>query len=171
MKRILPFLTLATLIVAPCAAPAASGPMSATMYGAGPHGYDWAIGSWSCTNAMPSPMGGPSKQMLTVTPTKAGAILYRATGANFDNSWYNIYVPSNNSWVSPFIVSNGTYGTESTSQSGKKIVWTGTAYDSSGKSMRVRDTDAIGVGKYADLGEVESGGRWKTQYSVTCMKA
>ncbi|MEO6835668.1 MAG: hypothetical protein ABI231_07175 [Candidatus Tumulicola sp.] len=170
MKQLLWLVASVTLIVAPCATQAAMTPMAASTYGAGPHGYDWALGAWSCRNALPSPMGGPSKQTLNVTRANGGAIMYHATGEGFDNTWYTAYVPSSKSWVSPFIVANGTYGSESTSQTGRKIVWLGTAYDASGKSVRVRDTYAIGNGKYGDLGEYMSGGTWKTQYTVTCMK-
>lgn len=151
------------LAFAPCATAAATP-------GDGPHGYDWAIGTWSCHNALPSAIGGPSKQTLTVARTAAGPIMYRAVAAGFDNTWYNVYVAKTKSWTSPFIVSDGSYGSESTSQTGNKIVWTGTAYDASGKATRIRDTDAVGNGKFADLGEYMSGGRWKTQYSLTCMK-
>lgn len=168
MKGLLCCIT-AAIVFAPCATQAS--PMNATTYGAGPHGYDWAIGTWTCTNATPSPMGGPSTQTLTVTRTNSGAILYHATGQSFDNVWYDVYQPSTKSWVSPFILANGSYGTESTSQTGKKIVWVGMAFDASGKSMHIRDTNTIGTGKYNDLGEYQSGGAWKTQYNVTCTKS
>lgn len=156
------FLT-ACLGLAPCATAAATP-------GDGPHGYDWALGTWSCHNALPSPMGGPAKQTLTVTRTAAGPLVYHAVGIGFDNIWYNVYVPKTKSWTSPVIISDGTYGSESSAQTGRKIVWTGVAYSASGKATRIRDTYAIGNEKYADLGEYLSGGTWKTQYSVTCTK-
>ncbi len=169
MQRFLGSIALVALALVPCAAQ--SQMMAKSMYGAGPHGYDWAVGTWSCTNAMPSPMGGPTKTTLTVMRTSAGAIFYRSTGTNFDNSWYNVYVPSKKMWVSPFILADGSYGTESTNQTGAKIVWTGSAYDGdSGKSMQIRDTNTIGPTKYSDLGEFRSGSTWKMQYNVTCTK-
>jgi hypothetical protein len=169
MKNLLWSILLTTLVV-PCTAQAQT--MAASVYGAGPHGYDWAIGTWSCTNSVPSPMGGPSSTTLTVARTNGGAIYYRATGTNFDNSWYNVYVPKTKSWVSPFILADGSYGTESTTMTGKKIVWTGTAFDSSsGKSVPIRDTNTISATKYSDLGEMQSGGTWKTQYNVSCTKS
>jgi hypothetical protein len=170
MKKHLWVFALA-LIVAPCAAKASPTAMSSAMYGAGPHGYDWEIGTWSCTNSTPSAMGGPSTQTLTVTRTSGGAILYHSTGTNFDNAWYNVYQPKTRSWVSPFILNDGSYGTESTSQTGTKIVWTGTAVDASGKSMRIRDTNMLSATKYTDLGEFQSAGAWKEQYNVTCTKS
>jgi hypothetical protein len=144
---------------------------SSADYGNGPHGYDWMVGTWSCTNSMPSPMGGPAQTTLTVSKTNGGVIFYRSTGTNFDNSWYNVYVPSKKMWISPFIVSDGSYGTESTSQTGGKIVWVGTAYDGgSGKTMAIRDTNVAGANKYTDLGEARFAGVWKEQYKVTCTR-
>ncbi len=169
MKRLLWLIMPAALVVLPCAAQ--SQMMSASMYGAGPHGYDWAIGTWSCTNSMPSPMGGPNSTTLKVTRTNGGAIFYHSAGENFDNSWYNVYVPKTKTWVSPFIVADGSYGTESTAQTGKKIVWTGSAFFAeSGKTEQIRDTNVISAVKYTDLGEVQSAGTWKTQYNVACTK-
>lgn len=168
MKRFL----LSAIALALSLVPAAvhSQAMSSSAIGAGPTGYDWAVGTWSCTNTMPSAMGGPSTQTLTVTKTNSGAVMYHATGANFDNTWYNVYMPATKSWTSPFILADGTYGTESTSQTGAKIVWTGTATDATGKSMPVRDTNVISSSKYTDLGEYQSGGSWKPQYRVSCTK-
>src|SRR5690349_11117835 len=89
MKQFLFAAASIVLLVAPSAAHAATTPMAASTYGVGPHGYDWALGTWSCHNAMPSSMGGPATQTLTVTRA-AGAIMYHATGPNFDNTWYNV---------------------------------------------------------------------------------
>ena len=111
MKRFLLAVASGILLAAPCVARAAMTPMASSTYGAGPHGYDWAIGTWSCRNAMPSPMGGPAKQMLTVTRAN-GVLMYHDIGTNFDQTWYNVYVPGTKSWTSPFVVSDGTYGTE-----------------------------------------------------------
>lgn len=169
MKRILYALVAMTAVVAPSVARAQ---MTANaVYGAGAHGYDWAIGTWSCTNTMPSPMGGPTQTTLTVSKANNGAVFYRSTGANFDNVWYNVYLPAKRMWTSPFILADGSYGTESTSQTGKKIVWVGSAYfGSSGKMMPIRDTNVIGPDKYTDLGEYRSGGVWKAQYNVACTR-
>lgn len=170
MKKVLSQLLLAAFVVAaPCAAQ--SQMMSASMPGMGPHGFDWAVGTWSCTNSMPSPMGGPSHQTLTVTRTNGGAIMYHATGTNFDNTWYNLYVAKTKTWWSPFIVSDGTYGSESSAMSGKKMIWVGTASDTSGRSMQVRDTVTYSATKTTDLGEYKTTGAWKEQYDVTCMKS
>ncbi len=169
MQRLLSSITLVALAVTPCAAQ--SQTMAETTYGAGPHGFDWAVGTWSCTNTMPSPMGGPTKTTLTVMRTSGGAVFYRSIGTSFDNVWYNVYEPNKKMWVSPFVLDNGSYGTESTTQTGAKIVWRGSAYyGDSGKIMQIRDTNRIGPTKYSDLGEYRSGSNWKTQYNVTCTK-
>jgi hypothetical protein len=169
MKRFYCSMVLIALAVAPGAAQ--SQMMSASMYGLGPHGFDWVVGTWSCTNTMPSPMGGPARTTLRVIRTSSGAIFYRSIGTGFDNSWYNVYSAKTKSWTSPFIVSDGSYGTETTSQTGRTIVWTGMAYDASGKMMRIRDTNVNSPKRYSDLGEVWSGGTWKTQYNVTCVRS
>jgi hypothetical protein len=144
---------------------------SAATTGVGPHGYDWQIGTWSCTNPMPSAMGGPAHQSMTVTKTSTGALLFHTTGTNFDFSAYDMYVPSKQMWVSPYSGADGTYGSESTSQTGKKTVWVGSSYfPEMGKTMPTRDTYVNSSNKYTDLGEYSSGGVWKTQYNVTCTK-
>lgn len=170
MNKLLSIITLVALGIVPAAAQ--SQVMSAGMYGIGPHGFDGWVGTWSCTNTMPSEMGGPTHTTLTVTHTSvAGVIYYRSVGTGFDNAWYNVYVPAKKTWQSPFIVSDGSYGNETAMQTGKKIVWVGTAYfANSGKTMAVRDTNIIAPTKYSDLGEVRSGGVWKTQYSVSCTR-
>lgn len=167
MKRFLLSFVLTAFVLVPCAV--RSQTMNPSTIGVGPNGFDWAVGTWSCTNSMPSAMGGPSSQTLTITKTNNGALMYHATGANFDNTWYNVYMPKSKSWVSPFILADGSY--ESTSQTGAKIVWTGTASDATGKTMQVRDTNVFAGSKYTDLGEFQSGGTWKPQYNVSCTKS
>lgn len=140
--------------------------MPVSMYGVGPHGFDWAVGTWACTST-----SHVSSATLRVTRTGGGQLLYRSSGKSFDNAWYAVYMPKTKTWVAPFIVDDGSYGTESTNQSGKKIVWTGTAYFAdSGKTLPVRDTNVNGPNTYSDVGEVQSNGAWKTEYSVNCTK-
>ena len=164
---------LAALVV-PCSAQAQSTMMmSSSMYGAGPRGYDWQIGTWSCTNSMPSKMGGPSAQRLVVTRGSVGGTLfYRVTAMNFDVSSYGVYMPKTKTWLSPFIVGDGSYGSEWTTQAGRKIIWTGSVvYSGTGKTMQIRDTYIMSSStKYSDLGEAQMGGAWKAQYNITCMK-
>jgi hypothetical protein len=173
MKKFLFYVALAAVALAPAAAQSQMMSATTTVYGAGAHGFDAFVGTWSCTNVMPSPMGGPTHTTLTVARTSLpGVIYYHSVGTGFDNAWYNVYVPSKKMWQSPFIVSDGSYGTETTTQTGKKIVWVGTAYfAASGKTMSIRDTNVNSPNKYTDLGEVQSGGAWKTQYSVSCTRS
>jgi hypothetical protein len=139
--------------------------------GAGPGGYDWQIGTWSCINPAPSAASGPAHQTETISKTSGGAILIHTTGTDFDFSDYDVYVPTKKMWVSPVSGADGTYGSESTSQTGKKIVWAGSAYfPDSGKTMPTRDTVVNSPNKYTDLGEFNSGGAWKELYNITCTR-
>lgn len=168
--KILPYVTIAMIaILAPSVAH--SQMMSDDAYGAGPHGYDWMVGTWSCTNPNPSKTSGPAHQTQTVTKANGGAILFHITGANMDYSNYDVYVASKKMWVSPVSGADGTYGNESTSDTGKRIVWVGsTFFPDSGKTMPTRDTFANSANKFTDLGETNSGGVWKTAYKITCTK-
>jgi hypothetical protein len=144
--------------------------MADSMYGAGPRGYDWAIGTWSCIDHIPSATGVPATQTLKVARA-GGAIFFHSTSASFDASWYDVYVPGKRMWVSPFILSDGSYGSESTTQSGRRVVWTGSAvFAGSGRTRNVRDTYVNSATKLTDLGEVMSAGVWKVQFNITCTK-
>jgi hypothetical protein len=50
------------------------------------------------------------------------------------------------------------------------MVWVGTASNASGTSMQIRDTVTYSITKTTDLGEYKSGGPWKEQYNVTCVR-
>jgi len=166
MKRIFVICALAAVL-----APVAARSQTSATFGAGPHGYDYMIGTWSCVNSMPpSAMGAPAE--LTETVSKSGGVLlFHSTGKNDDVSVYNVYVPKKKMWLSPFIVSDGTYGSESTTQSGKTVVWTGSFYEpGSGKMLPTRDTYTNEATKYVDLGEDQIGGTWKAEYRLTCTK-
>ena len=135
MKKCLFSIAVAAFVFAPCATRAQTA--SVSTYGAGPHGFDWALGTWACRST-----SHISHATLKVMRTSGGALFYRSSGENFDNSWYAVYMPKTKTWVAPFIVADGSYGTESTTQTGKKIVWTGTGYFAdSGKTLPIRDTN------------------------------
>jgi len=174
MKRFYWIVTFIVLTVATSAAQSSSAEWSPSMAGVGAHGYDWQIGNWSCTNSMPlSPMSGPSKTTGTVTRTNSGALLYHTTGKNFDSVGYGVYVAKTKTWLGPVALADGSYGSESTTQTGKTTVWTGPIfYAATGKTMQGRDTYVIlSSTKYTDLGEYQSGdGTWKTQYKLACTK-
>lgn len=169
MHRPLLVLSALALSLVPLTAQAQMTP--GTALGAGAHGYDWEIGTWSCTNPTPSAMAGPAHQTTTVTKTSTGALLFHTTGANFDFSAYYIYLPNKQMWMSPYSGADGSFGSESTSQAGKKTVWVGSTYfPETQKTMPTRDTYVNSVNKYTDLGEYSSGGAWRMQYNVTCTK-
>jgi hypothetical protein len=168
---------LATLGLAMALAPGAifAQPMGAgPMMGVGPHGYDFLVGSWSCTNSNPNAMTGPATSMMTATAAAAhGAIATHMTGTGFDGYGYVSYNPQTKVWSSPVASADGTYGIETTSQSGTKVVWTGTALDaSSGKTIQIRDTYTMpSVTKYSDLSEADMGNGWQHVATYTCSKS
>jgi hypothetical protein len=173
MKRFCWLVTLILLAVATSAAQARSNEWSPSMAGVGAHGYDWLIGNWSCTNSMHTPTSGPSRQMSTVTRTDSGAVMFHTTGENLDLVEYNIYVAKTKTWLAPFALADGSYGSESTTQTGKTTVWSGPQFFvTTGKTMQARDTYVIlSSTKFTDLGEYQSGaGTWKKLYSLSCTK-
>ena len=118
----------------------------------------------------------PTAQMaahstVTITKTNSGAILFHHVGPNFDSVWYDVYVPAKKMWASPSSADDGSYTNESTSQTGKTVVWSGsTYYPSSGKTFEWRDTFVNGAEKFSYVGEQRSGGTWQKQYAQTCTK-
>jgi hypothetical protein len=171
MHKFLTPLALTVLTLAPCAAPAQT--MSLSMVGVGPHGYDFMIGSWSCTNSVPSHMGGPSTSSFTISRSANGALFIRTTAANYETASYAVYSAKTKTWWSPTAYADGSYNIESTRQTGAKSVWTGTFFDAaSGKTTPIRDTFAFpNTTTQTDLTQVEIGGTWKTEADSTCTKS
>jgi len=171
MKRLYWVFAAAALALAPLAAHAQSS-WSASSVGVGPHGFDWEIGTWSCTNSSPSPYAGPSTATLTVTRSGGVGTLAVTVGKNFSSAGYNQYVAKTKSWVSPYAETDGSYGVETTSPTGEKIVWAGSFVDgTTGKTIRNRDRlDYASATKYVDVGQFYVDGAWKTQYTITCTK-
>jgi hypothetical protein len=163
---------VALIAAVPCAARSAPA-MSPAMLGVGAHGYDSLIGTWSCKNSVPSPMGGPAVTTLVIGRAVNGALSVHVAGANFDAMGYVVYAPKAKTWSNPSTESHGGYGTESTQQTGKKTTWEGPFVDpSSGKTMQVRDTYTFSnLTTYTDLYQVEVGGTWKTEGNTVCTKA
>jgi hypothetical protein len=147
--------------------------MSVSTVGVGPHGYDWLIGNWTCTNSMPTAMGGPASQTLAATRTTTGSVMFRVLGTGFDQTGYLAYAPKNKTWWVSFAYANGSYGGESTMQTGRKTIWTGSYFDAgSGQTIQIRDTYTMsGTSKYTDLSQYKSGAAWKSVYSGTCQKS
>src|SRR5579871_1694378 len=139
MKRLLCLFSAMVAFVAPSVARPQA--MSSAMVGAGPHGYDFLIGTWTCKNSMPSPMGGPAQTTLVIASSVNGALSVRVTGSGFEALGFVVYAPKTKTWWNPSTSAGGGYGTESTRQTGKKTTWSGPFTDpSSGKTMQVRDT-------------------------------
>lgn len=168
MKRIFAFITLTALVILPSVARAQTNPA----FGEGPNGYDYQVGTWSCVNSMAaSPMGAPAQ--MTVAISKAnGAIVNHNSSSTVDFTSYSVYDEKKKMWLSPISGSDGTYGSESTAQTGKTVVWTGSTYfPTLGKMLPTRDTYTNEAAKFVDVGETQIDGTWKTEYSVTCTKS
>ena len=173
MRKLLSIAALAALCVAPCATLAQSTAMASSVatIGVGPHGYDWLVGTWSCTNSMPGPMSGPAQLTLTATRSNVGAISFHSTGTNFDAIGYVAYAAKTKTWWNPSSNSTGGYGTESSTQTGKKTTWTGPYTDASGKSVQQRDMYTwTNANTFNDVFAVDMGGTWKTEGNTTCTK-
>jgi hypothetical protein len=152
---------------------AAPAPMSFSAVGAGPNGYDWLVGTWSCKNSMqPSKLGALASTSLTATKMKDGSIALHTASPNGDVTVYYAYISSSKSWYSPFADSGGNYGYESTQGSGKTILWTGTFYLTNGSVTPIRDTfTMLGMTKQYDRSEAKVGGVWKIVAKTTCTKS
>jgi|GEM_PF-5874604 len=97
MKQLFVLCTLLALVFLPTAARAVSSPETA---GVGAHGYDFMVGTWSCKNNMPSPMGGPAATTLSVTHGVGGSLAVHVSGTNFDVLGYVVYAPKTKTWES-----------------------------------------------------------------------
>ncbi|MBV9718079.1 MAG: hypothetical protein JOZ77_02085 [Candidatus Eremiobacteraeota bacterium] len=171
MKQLLVVITALCASFIPALADGASGAMSV---GAGPNGYDWLIGTWSCRNTLAaSKLGALPSTSLTVTRVKDGSgLVVHTTSPNGDVTVYYAYVPSTKTWFSPFVDSGGNYGYESTQQSGRTIRWTGTFYLTNGSATPIRDTfTMLGMAKQYDLSEASVHGAWTTVAKTTCTKS
>jgi hypothetical protein len=171
MNKCFSLLALTVLSLAPGVA--SSHPMSLSMVGVGPHGYDFMIGSWSCTNSVPSRLGGPSTSGFTIGRSVNGALFVRSTAASYDTASYVVYSSKTKTWWSPTSYADGSYNIESTQQTGAKTVWTGTLYDAaSGQTNPIRDTFAFpNATTQTDLTQVKIGGTWRTEANTTCTKS
>jgi hypothetical protein len=171
MTRFLSLSVLALFALMPCRALPQSSMMS-TQIGVGPHGYDFAIGTWSCTNSMPSAMSGPATTTLTLARSPQGSLMFHSTGGNFDSVGYVAYNAKTKTWWNPGSVGDGSYSIESTMQSGPKSVWTGTFFNAATrKTTPIRDTYNFSATKYTDITQVQAGGAWKTVANIACTKS
>lgn len=147
--------------------------MSTASVGAGAHGYDWIIGSWTCHNAMPSEMGGPTTQTFAARRIATGAIMFRALGTGFDETGYVAYAANTRTWWAAYAYANGSYGGESTKDTGAKATWTGSMFDAaSRRTITIRDLYTIEtMNKYRDVTQIKAGLGWRTVFDGICTKA
>lgn len=175
MKRFIVAFAACTAVLAPSLAGPALGatPMSVSAVGAGPHGYDYMVGTWSCINPMhPSELGALTSTTITATKLSDGNIMIRTASPNGDVTAYDAYLAKTKTWYAPFADSGGKYGTEATKESGKTIQWVGTFYDVDGTATPIRDTfTMLSMTKQVDLGEAKIGGVWKVTAKTTCTKS
>jgi hypothetical protein len=171
MRKFSIALSVAVFSLVPCVA--LPQPTSLSMVGAGPHGYDFMIGSWSCSNSVLSRLGGPSTSSFTISRSAGGALFVRSTAANYDTASYVVYSSKTKTWWSPTAYADGSYNVESTRQTGAKTVWTGTLFDApSGKTSPIRDTFTFSnPTTQNDLAQVQTGGTWRTEANTTCTKS
>jgi|SRR5580698_1522994 hypothetical protein len=172
MKRFLIGLTACAAVLAPGLA-LGNTTMSVSAVGAGPHGYDWMVGTWSCSNPMqPSALGALASTMQTVSKVKDGNIMIRTASPNGDVTAYDAYLASTKTWYGPFADSGGKYGTETTQGTGKTIRWVGTFYDNDGAATPIRDTfTMLSMTRQVDVSEAKVGGVWKVMAKTTCTKS
>lgn len=159
---------LAFVLIVPLAARA----MEPAAAGVGVHGYDWLIGTWTCTDNAGQSIGGPSTQTMQVTNSNGVGLAVRVSGAGFERSGYIAYDAGTGTWWQPFSYPTGNYYAESTKQTGAKTVWLGTYTDvSSGKTFSVRDTfTVVSPTEFQDVGQFHSGAGWNTGFDGTCRK-
>jgi hypothetical protein len=175
MKRLIIALAAYAVILAPSLAGPVLGdtPMSVSAVGVGSHGYDWMVGTWSCTNPMhPSELGALASTTITATKVKDGNIMIRTASPNGDVTSYSTYLAKTKTWYAPYADSGGKYGTETTQDTGKTIRWIGTFYDTDGTVTPIRDTfTMLSMTKQVDLSEAKVGGVWKVMAKTTCTKS
>jgi hypothetical protein len=176
MKRFIVALAAFAAAVSPTLAVRAQGDTSMGMasVGAGPNGYDYMAGTWSCSNTMSdrSALGALQSTTFSATKLKDGSIEIHTMSPNGDVTSYNAYLPKTKTWYSPFADSGGYFGYESTQQSGKTIRWVGTFYAPSGAATPIRDTyTMLSMTKQYDLSEAKVNGAWKATAKTTCTKS
>lgn len=172
MKRFLCLVSCAALALAPLAANSDSTSTQWAVVSAGPHGFDWLIGTWSCINKNPSPLAGPASATFTAVRSNAGGALFiRAMGKGFDTATYLSFDPKTKTWSAPAAFSDGSHEYESSTGTGAAFVFTGFYY-SAGAVTKVRDLYALpSVKTQRDVGQTQTAGTWKTTYDITCTKS
>lgn len=175
MKPLIAALAARAALLVPmlCGTARADSMMSMSSVGAGPHGYDYMVGTWSCRNTMhPTALGALAATYMTASKLKDGNIMIRTASPNGDVTAYDAYLAKTKTWYGPFADSGGKYGTETTQGSGKTIRWVGTFYDTDGSATPIRDTyTMLSMTKQLDVSEAKVGGAWKVVAKTTCTKS
>lgn len=171
MMRFFSLTTLALFALMPYPALSQSN-MTSTGLGVGPHGYDSMIGTWSCTNSMPSAIAGPATTTLTLSRSAQGSLMVHSTGANYDAAGFVAYNAKTKTWWNPTALGDGGYENESTKQTGSKSTWTGVVFNAATHTTsQIRDKYDFGSTSFTDVTQVQGGGGWKTVANTTCTKS
>jgi hypothetical protein len=172
MRRLLFLVAFALVAIAPCAAATQWSP---AMVGVGGHGFDWSIGTWTCTNSIPSPIGGPATTYWIISQTGVANVLsFHTKGANFDSTGYLSYDTKTKTWWNPVAYTNGDYSAESSQGSGQKMVFVGPYFTAANKfaSSQIRDSVTfVSATKITDVGATQTGGAWKTSWNLSCTRS
>lgn len=165
-------LLAAAFTVVAAASPLFAASVTPAAIGVGPNGYDFLIGTWSCRNSAPSTMEGPSQTTVTIARSAGGTLSVHVAAENFDAMGYIVYAIESKTWWNPSMLADGGYGTESSRQTGRRTVWTGSFTDPpAGKPVQVRDTYTfLNATTYTDLYQAYVNGTWKTEGNSTCRK-
>ncbi|HLY02771.1 MAG TPA: hypothetical protein VKR56_09810 [Candidatus Cybelea sp.] len=167
MRKTLVLVALAAVAFVPGAAVAQ---MTA---GGSPHGFDWMLGTWTCKNTVPTPLGGPAVQTLTaVRSATTNAIVWRYTGSGYDQYGFLAYDGKSGMWWSSWAYPGGSIGNESAKAGGKKTTWSGLIVNAaSGKTEHIRDLYTVyGPTTFNDTGWDDATGSMKISYNGTCTK-
>jgi len=171
MKKLLGIYTFAALVLAPGFTVAQSSP---SVIGSGPHAYDWAIGTWSCTNAAPGGKAAPANQVMATRSDTTNAIVLHFIGKDSDQYAFLSYeAPSRTWWVSSALP-GGDISNESSTMAGKKTVAFNGSYfvAAKGTHFHIRDTITLASAtKYIDQGADDSKGSMQTNNTSTCTKS
>jgi hypothetical protein len=151
---------------------AQSTSMTISRIGAGPHGFDWFAGAWTCTSTTASATGVPSTISFTAGASASGGVAIHSTAKAYEFYSYLSYAPKTKTWWSPSAYGNGDSSNVSSNQSGKSMTWTGTYFEAaSGTTVTIRDTyTTASMTKYSDVNQAKIDGVWKTQSTTTCTK-
>jgi hypothetical protein len=173
MQRTVLFVVLATFVAVSFATMPGTAASAPVVVGAGAHGYDWLLGSWSCVNPNPGPLSGPAATSYTASRANDGVgVIVRTKGKGFDLTTYIAYDSKTKTWWGPEAYADGSYESESSTGTGSKVTWTGNYYSPSGAATKVRDMyTLLGPNKQLDVGQSQNGGTWKTTYSITCTRS